>query len=94
MVGVLVLLCVGWAMAIALAPSVIRANLPSDSRRVRALGMAGRLALPAPDDAQRRDALDRDVKPVNMSAPATVTARGLILTRADLNRELAELRDP
>lgn len=54
-VAVLILLCVGWAMAIALAPSVIRANLPSDSRRERALGMAGRLALPAPDDEHRDD---------------------------------------
>lgn len=46
-------------------PPVIRANLPGAGRRERALRMAGRLALPAPDDEQcrRRRALLLDPGP-------------------------------
>lgn len=52
--------------AAALTPWVVRANLPSAGRRERALGMAGRLALPEPDDEQcrrRRALLDASGRP-------------------------------
>ena len=59
-----------------IGPPVIRANLPGASRRERALRMAGRLALPAPDDEQcrrRRALLDASGRPDPTSIPGCGT---------------------